>query len=43
MYIDKQSRWSKVVWTAMAALVLFILKNYGLLGPTGLPKEALDN
>jgi uncharacterized membrane protein len=27
---------SPVAWTALAALVLFILKNYGLLAPIGL-------
>jgi len=32
----KQSRWrSPVAWSAFVALVLFILKTYGLLAPIG--------
>lgn len=37
----KQSRWrSLVAWSAVAALVLFILKNYGLLVPIGLTEDS---
>ncbi|MGE5390917.1 MAG: holin [Deltaproteobacteria bacterium] len=37
----KQSRWrSPVAWSAVAALVLFILKNYGLLVPIGLTETS---
>lgn len=37
----RQSRWrSKVAWSAMAALILFILKNYGLLVPIGLTEDS---
>jgi uncharacterized membrane protein len=39
----KQSRWrSKVAWSAVAALVFFILKNYGLLEPIGLTEESFQ-
>ena len=35
-----QSRWkSPVAWAALAALVLFILKTYGLLAPIGLTED----
>ena len=37
----KQSRWkSKAAWTAVAALILFILKTYGLLAPIGLTEDS---
>lgn len=37
----KQSRLkSKVVWGTLATLVLFLLKNYGLLEPIGLTSES---
>lgn len=39
--MEKQNRFaSKTAWVAVAALVLFILKNYGLLAPLGLTEEA---
>lgn len=39
----KQSRWrSKVAWSAVAALVFFVLKNYGLLAPIGLTEESFN-
>jgi uncharacterized membrane protein len=39
--MDKQNRLkSKVAWVAVAALVLFILKNYGLLAPIGLTENS---
>ena len=31
---------SPVVWTALTTLVLFILKNYGLLAPIGLTEDS---
>lgn len=31
---------SKAAWVAVGALVLFILKNYGLLAPIGLTEES---
>ena len=35
--MEKQNRLkSKAAWVAVAALMLFILKNYGLLAPVGL-------
>jgi len=38
-----QSRFrSKVAWVAVSALVLFLLKNYGLLGGVGLTEGAYD-
>ena len=40
---SKQSRWrSKVAWGAVAALLLFVLKNYGLLAPIGLTEESFN-
>ena len=37
----QQSRWrSKAAWSALLALVLFILKAYGLLAPIGLTEES---
>ena len=40
---SKQSRWrSKVAWGAVAALLLFMLKNYGLLAPIGLTEESFN-
>ncbi|WP_227765067.1 hypothetical protein [Zhaonella formicivorans] len=37
----QQSRWrSPVAWSALAALVLFILKTYGLLAPIGLTEDS---
>lgn len=37
----KQSRWrSPVAWSAFVALVLFILKTYGLLAPIGLTEDS---
>lgn len=37
----QQSRWrSPVAWSALAALVLYILKTYGLLAPIGLTEES---
>lgn len=37
----QQSRWrSPVAWSALAALVLFILKTYGLLTPIGLTEDS---
>lgn len=39
-----QSRFkSKVAWTSIAALVLFILKNYGLLAPLGLTEQSFSD
>jgi uncharacterized membrane protein len=39
----KQSRWrSKVAWSAVVALVLFILKTYGLLAPVWLTEESFN-
>lgn len=36
-----QSRWrSPVAWSAVAALILFLLKNYGLLTPIGLTEDS---
>ncbi|HEY9059356.1 MULTISPECIES: holin [Pseudobacteroides] len=36
-----QSRWrSPVAWSAVVALVLFVLKNYGLLAPVGLTEDS---
>lgn len=36
-----QSRWrSPVAWSAVAALILFLLKNYGLLAPIGLTEDS---
>jgi uncharacterized membrane protein len=38
-----QSRFkSKVTWVAIAALLLFILKNYGLLTPIGLTPDSYN-
>ena len=31
---------SKVAWVSIAALLLFILKNYGLLAPIGLTEDS---
>ncbi|RCX14389.1 hypothetical protein DFR58_115113 [Anaerobacterium chartisolvens] len=37
-----QSRWrSPVAWTAIAALLLFIMKNYGLLDHVGLTEDSV--
>lgn len=37
----KQSRWtSPVAWSAALALVVFILKTYGLLAPFGLTEDS---
>jgi uncharacterized membrane protein len=37
----QQSRWrSPVAWSAMAALVLFVLKTYGLLAAIGLTEDS---
>jgi uncharacterized membrane protein len=37
----QQSRWrSPVAWSAVAALFLFILKNYGLLAAIGLNENS---
>lgn len=39
--MNTQSRWrSKAAWAAVAALVLFILKAYGLLTPIGLTEDS---
>ena len=39
--MEKQNRFkSKTAWVAVAALVLFILKNYGLLVPIGLTEDS---
>jgi len=39
----KQSRWrSRVAWSAVIALVLFVLKTYGLLAPIGLTEESFQ-
>ena len=36
-----QSRWrSKAAWASVAALVLFILKTYGLFAPIGLTEDS---
>jgi len=41
--MEKQNRFkSKVAWLAAAALLLFILKNYGLLTPIGLTEESFN-
>ena len=38
-----QSRWrSKGAWVSVAALVLFILKTYGLLAPIGLTEDSFQ-
>lgn len=38
--MNTQSRWkSPVAWSALAALVLFILKTYGFLAPIGLTED----
>ena len=38
-----QSRWrSKAAWASVAALVLFILKTYGLLEPIGLTEDSFQ-
>ncbi len=37
----KQNRFkSKAAWLSLAALILFVLKNYGLLEPIGLTIES---
>jgi uncharacterized membrane protein len=33
---------SPVVWTSLFALILFILKNYGLLAPLGLTENSFN-
>lgn len=39
--MNTQSRWrSPVAWSAVVALILFLLKNYGLLGFIGLTEES---
>jgi hypothetical protein len=39
----EQSRWrSPVAWSAAAALILFILKNYGLLAFLGLTEDSFN-
>ena len=39
----KQKRWkSTVAWSALAALLLFILNNYGLLSYLGLTVESYN-
>lgn len=39
--MEKQNRFkSKAAWVAVAALLLFILKNYGLLAPIGLTEDS---
>lgn len=39
--MNLQSRWkSPVAWAALAALVFFVLKTYGLLAPIGLTEES---
>ncbi len=39
--MNMQSRWrSPVAWGAVVALVLFLLKNYGLLGFIGLTEDS---
>jgi hypothetical protein len=39
----EQSRWrSPVAWSAVAALILFILKNYGLLSFIGLTENSFN-
>ena len=39
--MEKQNRFkSKAAWVAVAALMLFILKNYGLLAPVGLTENS---
>lgn len=41
--MNMQSRWrSKAAWASVAALVLFILKNYGLLTPIGLTEDGYN-
>lgn len=38
-----QKRWkSPVVWTSVAALVLLLLKNYGLLGTIGITEDVFN-
>lgn len=38
-----QKRWkSPVVWTSIAALILLLLKNYGLLEPLGLTEDVFN-
>jgi uncharacterized membrane protein len=40
----KQSRWKSIAaWTSLAALVLFILKTYGLLSPIGLTEQSYQD
>jgi phi LC3 family holin len=39
--MEKQNRFkSKAAWVAVAALILFILKNYGLLASVGLTENS---
>jgi uncharacterized membrane protein len=39
----KKSRWrSPVAWGSVATLILFVLKNYGLLAPIGLTEESFN-
>ena len=39
--MEKQNRFkSKAAWVAVAALMLFILKNYGLLASVGLTENS---
>ena len=39
--MEKQNRFmSKAAWVAVVALLLFILKNYGLLTPIGLTEAS---
>jgi len=40
----QQSRWkSPIAWSALLALVLFVLKTYGLLAPIGLTENSFKD
>jgi uncharacterized membrane protein len=40
---NTQSRWrSKAAWACVIALILFVLKNYGLLAPIGLTEDSFN-